>query len=68
MLVDRYAGLAMAFSWWWLDDRSTVVPVHAGETIGPGLFSKILQAASPEVSPSAIPTNNGTVATLKPFL
>ena len=24
------------------DGRSTVVPVHAGETIGPGLISKIL--------------------------
>lgn len=26
-----------------LDGRSTVVPVHAGETIGPGLMSKILR-------------------------
>ena len=24
------------------DGRSTVVPVHAGETIGPGLMNKIL--------------------------
>ncbi|MGE3108786.1 MAG: type II toxin-antitoxin system HicA family toxin [Phycisphaerales bacterium] len=24
------------------DGRATVVPVHAGETIGPGLLSKIL--------------------------
>ena len=24
------------------DGRSTVVPVHAGETIGPGLLAKIL--------------------------
>jgi predicted RNA binding protein YcfA (HicA-like mRNA interferase family) len=24
------------------DGRATVVPVHAGETIGPGLMSKIL--------------------------
>jgi len=24
------------------DGRSTVVPMHAGETIGPGLMSKIL--------------------------
>lgn len=24
------------------DGRSTVVPVHAGEILGPGLFSKIL--------------------------
>ena len=26
-----------------LDGRVTVVPVHAGETIGPGLFTKILR-------------------------
>lgn len=26
-----------------IDGRSTVVPVHAGETIGPGLVSKILR-------------------------
>ena len=25
------------------DGRTTVVPVHAGEIIGPGLFSKILR-------------------------
>lgn len=25
------------------DGRCTVVPVHAGETIGPGLLNKILQ-------------------------
>lgn len=25
------------------DGRTTVVPVHAGETIGPGLVSKILR-------------------------
>jgi predicted RNA binding protein YcfA (HicA-like mRNA interferase family) len=25
------------------DGRTTVVPVHAGETIGPGLMSKILR-------------------------
>lgn len=25
------------------DGRVTVVPVHAGETIGPGLFAKILR-------------------------
>jgi predicted RNA binding protein YcfA (HicA-like mRNA interferase family) len=25
------------------DGRHTVVPVHSGETIGPGLFSKILR-------------------------
>jgi predicted RNA binding protein YcfA (HicA-like mRNA interferase family) len=27
------------------DGRSTVVPVHAGETIGPGLLAKILRDA-----------------------
>lgn len=25
------------------DGRVTVVPVHAGETVGPGLFAKILR-------------------------
>jgi predicted RNA binding protein YcfA (HicA-like mRNA interferase family) len=25
------------------DDRATVVPVHRGETIGPGLLTKILR-------------------------
>jgi predicted RNA binding protein YcfA (HicA-like mRNA interferase family) len=25
------------------DGRVTVIPVHSGETIGPGLFSKILR-------------------------
>ena len=25
------------------DGRSTVVPIHAGETIGPGLLAKILR-------------------------
>lgn len=25
------------------DGRSTVIPVHAGETVGPGLFAKILR-------------------------
>jgi predicted RNA binding protein YcfA (HicA-like mRNA interferase family) len=25
------------------DGRATVIPVHAGETIGPGLMSKILR-------------------------
>jgi predicted RNA binding protein YcfA (HicA-like mRNA interferase family) len=25
------------------DGRATVVPVHAGETIGPGLFNRILR-------------------------
>jgi predicted RNA binding protein YcfA (HicA-like mRNA interferase family) len=27
------------------DGRATVIPVHAKETIGPGLFSKILRDA-----------------------
>jgi predicted RNA binding protein YcfA (HicA-like mRNA interferase family) len=27
------------------DGRATLVPVHAGETIGPGLLSKILRDA-----------------------
>ena len=27
------------------DGRTTVVPMHAGETIGPGLLSKILRDA-----------------------
>ena len=27
------------------DGRATVVPVHAGETIGPGLLSRILRSA-----------------------
>jgi predicted RNA binding protein YcfA (HicA-like mRNA interferase family) len=31
------------------DGRTTVVPVHAGETIGPGLFSKILKDAEMEL-------------------
>lgn len=31
------------------DGRATVVPVHAGETIGPGLFSQIL--ADVEMTP-----------------
>ena len=26
-----------------LDGRATVVPVHAGETLGPGLFAQILR-------------------------
>ena len=30
------------------DGRRTVVPVHAGETIGPGLLSKILIDAEME--------------------
>ena len=25
------------------DGRSTVVPIHSGETLGPGLFAKILR-------------------------
>jgi predicted RNA binding protein YcfA (HicA-like mRNA interferase family) len=31
------------------DGRCTVIPVHAGETIGPGLFSKILDDAEMEL-------------------
>lgn len=31
------------------DGRRTVVPVHAGETIGPGLLGKILKDAELEV-------------------
>lgn len=34
------------------DGRSTVVPVHSGETIGPGLLAKILRDA--EVSRDAL--------------
>ncbi len=30
------------------DGRTTVVPVHAGETIGPGLMSKILRDSGPD--------------------
>ena len=30
------------------DGRRTVVPVHAGETIGPGLLSKIVKDAEME--------------------
>ena len=32
------------------DGRCTVVPVHSGETIGPGLLSKILRDAELEVA------------------
>ncbi|MEX2607659.1 MAG: type II toxin-antitoxin system HicA family toxin [Kiritimatiellia bacterium] len=32
------------------DGRATVVPVHRGETIGPGLFSKILKDVELTVS------------------
>jgi predicted RNA binding protein YcfA (HicA-like mRNA interferase family) len=31
------------------DGRRTVVPVHAGETIGPGLLSKILKDVEMEL-------------------
>jgi predicted RNA binding protein YcfA (HicA-like mRNA interferase family) len=31
------------------DGRRTVVPVHAGEIIGPGLFNKILKDAEIEL-------------------
>lgn len=32
------------------DGRSTVVPVHAGETIGPGLLNKILKDTEMEAA------------------
>lgn len=32
------------------DGRATVVPVHRGETIGPGLMAKILRQAEVEAS------------------
>ena len=31
------------------DGRRTVVPIHSGETIGPGLLSKILKDAEMEI-------------------
>jgi predicted RNA binding protein YcfA (HicA-like mRNA interferase family) len=31
------------------DGRRTVVPIHAGETIGPGLLNKILKDAEVEL-------------------
>jgi len=31
------------------DGRRTVVPVHSGETIGPGLFNKILKDVEVEL-------------------
>ena len=34
------------------DGRATVVPAHAGETMGPGLLSKILRDA--EISKAAL--------------
>jgi predicted RNA binding protein YcfA (HicA-like mRNA interferase family) len=37
------------------DGRTTVVPVHAGETIGPGLLSKILRDA--EISKAELSEN-----------
>ena len=37
------------------DGRTTVVPVHAGETIGPGLLSKILRDA--EITKEELATN-----------
>ena len=37
------------------DGRTTVVPIHAGETIGPGLLSKILRDA--EISRSELSAN-----------
>ena len=50
------------------DGRATVVPVHAGETLGPGLMSKILRdteltrdelSGSSNPSPSSHATANG---------
>ena len=32
------------------DGRRTVIPVHAGETIGPGLLSKIIRACGIEIA------------------
>ena len=32
------------------DGRCTVVPVHSGETIGPGLFNKILRDTELEIT------------------
>lgn len=32
------------------DGRATVVPVHSGETVGPGLFNKILRDAQLELA------------------
>ncbi len=37
------------------DGRATVVPVHAGETVGPGLLSKILRDA--EISKAELSEN-----------
>jgi predicted RNA binding protein YcfA (HicA-like mRNA interferase family) len=31
------------------DGRSTVVPIHSGETIGPGLLNKILKDVEMEI-------------------
>ena len=41
-----FAGLRIRSSHHFMrhpDGRTTIVPVHAGETIGPGLLSKILR-------------------------
>jgi len=40
-LVDRQKGSHVFMKH--QDGRVTVIPVHAGETIGPGLFAKILR-------------------------
>ncbi len=40
-LIDRQRGSHIFMKH--EDGRATVVPVHAGEIIGPGLFSKILR-------------------------
>ena len=40
-LVDRQRGSHVFLKH--ADGRMTVVPVHAGEVVGPGLFTKILR-------------------------
>lgn len=42
-VVDRQKGSHVFLKH--ADGRATVVPVHSGETIGPGLLSKILRDA-----------------------
>ncbi len=42
-VVDRQKGSHVFLKH--TDGRATVVPVHSGETIGPGLLSKILRDA-----------------------
>jgi predicted RNA binding protein YcfA (HicA-like mRNA interferase family) len=40
-VVDRQRGSHLFLKH--PDGRATVVPIHAGETIGPGLFAKVLR-------------------------